>query len=186
MQKSWRSVDSIIDNDSNLNWRNLINKSILTRLNWTCFFNLLSDNSENKRNTWTKISFQFLKISLDSQSSSYGVKLEVGCMVAIPEIDSYVSIKAILLYSLNVVDSPPFTRSPSTIYLESRMYLIGLPIPLSPSTATMLQTKSPILLFSGSLVTGGAEKNEFVTLRLNQMMDGGLILPTCFQMIIFP
>ena len=35
---------------------------------------------------------------------------------------------------------------------------MGLPIPLSPSTATILQTKSPTLLFSGSLVMGGAER----------------------------
>ena len=59
------------------------------------------------------------------------------------------------------------------INLVSRMYLIGLLSPLSPSTATILQTKSPILLVSGSLVTGGAEMKiggvsaTFSTLMIN-------------------
>ena len=53
------------------------------------------------------------------------------------------------------------------------MYRIGLPRPLSPSTATMLATKSPILLFSGTLVTGGADRKmggesaTFSTLMMN-------------------
>ena len=57
--------------------------------------------------------------------------------------------------------------------LVSRKYLMGLPSPLSPSTATMLQTKSPILLLSGSRVTGGAETKmggvsaTFSTLMMN-------------------
>ena len=58
-------------------------------------------------------------------------------------------------------------------YLVSRMYLMGRFSPLSPSTATTLHTKSPILLFSGNLVTGGAERNmggesaTFSTLMMN-------------------
>ena len=58
-------------------------------------------------------------------------------------------------------------------YLVSRMYLMGLPRPLSPSTATKLATKSPTLLFSGTRVTGGAERKTggvsatFSTLMMN-------------------
>ena len=58
-------------------------------------------------------------------------------------------------------------------YFESSVYLIGLPGPASPSTATTLSTKSPILLFSGSRVIGGTERKiggvsaMFSTLMIN-------------------
>ena len=60
-------------------------------------------------------------------------------------------------------------------YFVSKMYLMGLPRPLSPSTAMMLQTKSPILLFSGSLVTGGADmKSGGVSATLSTLITKSL------------
>ena len=121
----------------------------------------LSNDSQQQRYTRTKFCLKLLEISPDGQSACYRVELEVGCVVAVSETYCIISFK------LKIVTSH------ACPHFVSRMYLIGLPRPLSPSTATMLATKSPILLFSGTLVTGGAERKmggesaTFSTLMMN-------------------
>lgn len=86
MKKSWRPVDDVVNDDSDLHRGDLVHQPVLPGVDGAGLLHLLGDDPEDEGHPWPSLLLQLLQVPLDRKAAGDGVELEVGCVAAVPRV----------------------------------------------------------------------------------------------------